>query len=357
MPKSWRQVDNSVQRIWCLTDLDLQPGQENSRGFIVVTMTHNESKFLRWTSSGRREDGGLWAGELVIDDYTQTFESLLGSEATLATSLTAIGILQVTPSGVYVTDKVFRQFSPHSRIIHASVVDSDIALVIYNETGYWSLLHMQLEQVDGVFRFSIRESVVLPREPSAVKLSINKNNHLSRLLNNDAPYESKICLLAFRFPRKVVMYQLHNEIDPTILGECALDPELSQDVPDDPRASEVNSIDLLCDSVTTIIYLGLRHGMVMSIDITNGFETLSLQNTKFGHSPVEFISTTHTKNESENTSLFVMCEYLWEIRLKNGELELHEVLFDDFRIVLPPRCRSNYSRGYYRGVYRSGRGS
>jgi hypothetical protein len=73
--------------------------------------------------------------------------------------------------------------------------------------------------------------------------------------------------------------------------------------------------------------------MVMSIDITDGFETSSLQNTKFGHSPVEFISATHGKNESQNASLFVMCEYLWEIRLKNGELELHEVLFDDFRIV------------------------
>ena len=333
MSDSWRQVDISVQRIWCLSDLDLQPGAENSRGFIVVTMTHNESKFLRWTSSDRREDGGLWAGELVIDDLTQTFTALVSSEATLATSLTAIGILQVTPSGVYVTDKVFRQFSPHSRIIHASVVDSDIALVIYNEAGYWSLWHMRLEQIDGIFQFSAGESVVLPREPSAIKLSINKNNHLSRLLNNDSAYESKMCLLAFRFPRKVLVFQLHNSIDPTVLGECALDPELSQDVPDDPRASEVNSIDLLCDSVTTLIYLGLRHGMVMSIDITNGFETSSLQNTKFGHSPVEFISATHAKNESENTSLFVMCEYLWEIRLKNGELELHEVLFDDFRIV------------------------
>ena len=295
-------------------------------------MTHNESKFLRWTSPGQREDAGLWANELVIDDYTQTFGSLVSSEPTLATSLMEIGVLQVTPSGVYLTDTVSRQFSPHSRIIHASVVDRDIALVTYNETGYWSLVHMQVQQIDGTFQISAGESIILPREPSAVKLVINKNNLLSKLMATD---ESKLCLIAFRFPRKVIMYHLLRDMGSTILGECALDPELSQDVPDDPRASEVHSIDLLSDSATALIYLGLRHGMVMSIDITNGFETSSIQSTKFGHSPVEFISATHIKTEMENTSLFVMCEYLWEIQLKNGELELHEVLFDDFRIVVP----------------------
>jgi len=317
-------------------------------------MTHNESKFLRWTSPGRREDAGLWAGELVIDDYTQTFATLISSEATLVTSLTEIGILQVTPSGVYLTDTVSQKFSPHSRIIHASIVDGHIVLVTYNESGYWSLVHMQLQQVDGTFQLSAGESVVLPREPSAVKLAVN-NNHLSKFLaNNDA----KICLLAFRFPRKVIMYGIHNDMDISILGECALDPELSQDVPDDPRASEVHSIDLLCDSSRIMIYLGLRHGMVMSIDITNGFETSSVQNTKFGNSPVEFISATYIKTPGENTSLFVMCEHLWEIQLKNGDLELHEVLFDDFRIVVP-FCdwRSDGSQRYCREAFRGGGGS
>ena len=327
-------IDSSVQRIWCLTDLDLPPGKEDSRGFIVVTMTHNESKFLRWTSPDHRQD--LWAEELVIDDYTQSFAALVGSEATLATSLTSTGIIQVTPSGVYVTDKVFRQLSPQSRIIHASVVDSVVALVVYNESGYWSLVHMQLQQTSDDFQLSIGDSVVLPREPSAIKLFIDKNNHVSGLRNNGMTDKSTLCLLAFRFPRKIIMYQIQNEMDPRIVGQCALDPELSQDVSDDPRASEVNSIGLVCDASTTLIYLGMRHGMVMSIDITNGFEASPLQSTKFGNSSVEFISATHTLNERENASLFVMCEYLWEIRLKNGKAELHEVLFDESRIVSFP---------------------
>jgi hypothetical protein len=136
-------------------------------------MTHNETKFLRWTSSTPRGDGILWAGDLDIDDWTANLStSLMTSETTLATSLTDNGILQVTPTGVYLHGEC-RQVSAQERIVQAVVVGSDIALVIYNETGYWNLACVKIVSGDSGTHLSEGYSVQLLREPSAMNLFID----------------------------------------------------------------------------------------------------------------------------------------------------------------------------------------
>lgn len=140
----------------------------------MVSMTHNETKFLRWTSPTPRRDGILWIGDLDIDDWTANLStSLMISESTLATSITDSGILQVTPTGVYLHGGVRKQVSAQERIVQAAVVGSDIALVIYNETGYWNLVCVKIHSHDSGTYLSEGYSVQLPREPSAMNLFID----------------------------------------------------------------------------------------------------------------------------------------------------------------------------------------
>jgi hypothetical protein len=163
-----------VQRLWALNDPTLPPGEGNTEGYIVVSMTHNETKFLKWTSSTPRDDGILWVGDLDIDDWTANLStSLMVSETTLATSLTDNGIVQVTPTGVYLHGGVRRQVSSQERIVQAVVVGSDIALVIYNEAGFWSLACAKIVSRDSGTYLSEGYSVQLPREPSAMNLFID----------------------------------------------------------------------------------------------------------------------------------------------------------------------------------------
>ena len=72
------------------------------------------------------------------------------------------------------------------------------------------------------------------------------------------------------------------------------------------------------------------------------------QITKFGNSQIEFISATHDANDK--TSVFLASDYLWELRLKDGELKIDEVLFDDFRMVMLQAFYSYASPEYFQGV-------
>jgi hypothetical protein len=129
----------SVRRIWILS----LPGKENTEGYIVVSLTYNETKVFHWRSPTSRSDGVVWSGELDIDDITDAIGAHIStSEQTLATGLSNGVIFQVTPTGLYSSYEpgIPRQ----DRIIQASTLGEDLALVTYNETGSWSLWSMSI---------------------------------------------------------------------------------------------------------------------------------------------------------------------------------------------------------------------
>src|SRR5438552_2897739 len=95
---------------------------EYTEGFLVITMTYNETKILRWTSSTPRSAGILWTGALDIDDYTQNLSaSYMVSEATLDAGLIDHDIIQVTSSGIYISDAPCRRCGSQERIVQATV--------------------------------------------------------------------------------------------------------------------------------------------------------------------------------------------------------------------------------------------
>jgi hypothetical protein len=153
-------------------------GKENTEGLIVVTMTYNETKILRWTSTEPRSNNTIWSGDLEIDDITPTLAThLMLSEPTLATSFVAGSILQITPSGIYFNETVRRQVSAQERIVQASVMGKDMILVVYNDSGVWTLwsVSVVVDQPDegspnGGISFSFNGQTELPREPSAIRL-------------------------------------------------------------------------------------------------------------------------------------------------------------------------------------------
>lgn len=150
---------------------------------------------------------------------------------------------------------------------------------------------------------------------------------------SDKLVTTRFCFVAFRFPRKVVLYQIHENAVPQAMGELALDCDPSTDNADDLRASEIHSIDILDANGVSYLLLGMRHGMVIScrVEKTDTISFSDIQITKFGNSQVGFISAMHTT--SDKSHLFLTSDYLWEVRLKNGQLENDEILFDDFRTV------------------------
>jgi hypothetical protein len=313
---------------------------EDTEGFIVITMTHNETKFLRWTSPTPRANGRLWTGDLDIDDYTQNLStSYVISESTLATGLTKNGIIQVSPSGIYLGDRVWRRAGPEERIVQAAIVGSEIVVVVYDESGQWNLVSLQIIQSGSEITLVETPSVALPREPTTLKLFINHDapKYTNLIRRGFEPQEmvcSKYCFVAFRFPRKINIYGLIDKIEPFVAYELELDQEHLME-PDDPQTSEIHSMELLVEGGThSYLLVGLRNGLMMNFRVEfweqwNFFDT---EITKLGSSPVEFISGTHTRKEENR--VFAMCEYLWEICLKNRELGIEEVLFDDFRVVM-----------------------
>lgn len=141
-------------------------------------MTYNETKVLRWTSLASRTNHRIWSGDLEIDDITPTLsDHLMLSEPTLATSFVAGGILQVTPSGLYFSETVRRQVSAQERIVQASIVGKDMILVVYNDSGIWTLWSVSVEAnqsaegtPDAGVSFLFRGQTELLREPSAIRL-------------------------------------------------------------------------------------------------------------------------------------------------------------------------------------------
>jgi hypothetical protein len=136
-------------------------------------MTHNETKFLRWTSPTPRTNP-LWAGDLDLDDYTANLSSSLRiAEPSLATGMTQGSIIQVTPAGVFLQSGDCRLLSNEERVVHASVVDDHIALVIYNSLPSWMLVYLWVLRDEMKLFLSAGVSYQLPGEPSAIKLFID----------------------------------------------------------------------------------------------------------------------------------------------------------------------------------------
>jgi hypothetical protein len=87
------------------------------------------------------------------------------------------------------------------------------------------------------------------------------------------------------------------------------------------------------------VLVGLRDGHLMSAKIEGPTESSpEFKNSKFtslGTSQVEFISTTQLVNiEEDGVGIFVFCERLWELTGRNGVLQINEVLFDAYRMVV-----------------------
>jgi Mono-functional DNA-alkylating methyl methanesulfonate N-term len=164
--------NDSVRRIWVLTCQD-SPQGENMEGYIVLSMTHNETKLLKWTSVTPRYDGKAWGGELEIDDFTAHLSTRISiAETTLAASLIGNYLIQITPSGIYTGDNLGRKFSDSERIVQASIMESDIAIVLCNETGTWNLMFMKAlsNGENNVLSISPERTFGLPREPTTIKL-------------------------------------------------------------------------------------------------------------------------------------------------------------------------------------------
>lgn len=152
-----------------------------------------------------------------------------------------------------------------------------------------------------------------------------------------------VAFVAYRYPRILIMYNLKDARGR--ITEFRVDPEASNDMPEDPRASEIHSIDTVYGHGQTYILLGMRHGYMISYKldrVDDIFSFVEPQTTKFGQSQVEFITATHDEVEeigtTERNSVFVRCEYLWQISLEDGLLRIDEVLFDDIRMVSRMLC-------------------
>jgi hypothetical protein len=145
--------------------------------------------------------------------------------------------------------------------------------------------------------------------------------------------------VAYRYPRKVVMYELNESID--AIPETQLDLKIWDSLLEDPQASEIHSIDIIYGQGQGFILLGMRNGYMISCHLERKDTSFSLDApypTKFGECQVDFITATHDEYESlqgekQGGSVFVRCEYLWQISLENGSLRIDEVLFDDIRMV------------------------
>jgi hypothetical protein len=168
----------SVRQIWILS----LPGKENTEGYIVISLTYNETKVFHWRSPTSRSDGVVWSGELDIDDITDAIGTRIStSEQTLATGLSNGVIFQITPTGVYSNCEPGR--SRQDRIVQASVLGDDIALVTKNEAGSWSLLSMNIKDlipIGFIPDSSVSESdtlVAIPQDQAA-QASLGQHHEL-----------------------------------------------------------------------------------------------------------------------------------------------------------------------------------
>jgi hypothetical protein len=275
-----------------------------------------------------------WAGDLDIDDYTAHLSATYPiSEATLTTALTDNGILIVTSSGVYL-GKFSKKWNVQERIVQASIVGSEIALVIYDEIGQWRLLALHILQNGSEISLLEGMSVPLPREPTVAKLFPGSASPtfatLSRGYDSRENFSQNCCFVALRSPPAILVYALDENLSPNLVYELNCKPPKEQDSP----TSEIHSLEILLErGGPAYLLVGLRHGLLKTfrVDFSQQWNFFNEKITRLGESPVEFISATH--EVKDHTNVFAMCDYLWEIRLEKVNLQIDEVLFDDFRMV------------------------
>jgi hypothetical protein len=158
----------------------------------------------------------------------------------------------------------------------------------------------------------------------------------------------KEVFIAYRNPCEGCMYLWKDILNQTTESEFQLEPDMLHTDLEDPMASEIHSIDHLYSQHQgqSYLLLGMRHGYMISCKLRRRSENndnvplleVEARANKFGQSQVEFISATHddfeeSRGRYERCSVFVRCEYLWQITLQDGELRIDEVLFDDIRTV------------------------
>jgi hypothetical protein len=308
--------------------------EDNTGGFIVATMTHSETLILRWTSKTSRAPGEPWSGDLDIDDVTPA--EMRTSEPTLAAGLISGDVIQVTPSGVYLSQDVSRQYTGGERIVHASILEAIIAHVIYHPSTGWRLLYAYV--IDGKKQITVGAPIPLEGEPSVIKLLTLLYGTLlhSNVSVNGA--KTYFCLVAFRTPRKVAIFPVQPGISEPV-GQLEMDKFIS--VGDEPQTSDIHSIESLQTrgegTSNTFILFGMRHGLMMSCRLSIGNSNqqggmfLELKTTKFGNTQVEFLSV--TRDVKDKRSVFLSCGHVWEITANGVGLDVNEVLFDDFRMV------------------------
>jgi hypothetical protein len=162
-------ANRSVQRIWCLTSSN---SAKNLEGFIITSMTYNETKLLHWRSQTSRKSGEMWSGDLDIDDLTET-NAIMVSEPTLACCLVGPSLIQITPRGVYLNGVAAKEVTVEERIVQASILDHDLALLLYHQSGSWGLLHLcAIESNPTEPRIEIQEihQTTFTQEVSTLKL-------------------------------------------------------------------------------------------------------------------------------------------------------------------------------------------
>jgi hypothetical protein len=115
-----------------------------------------------------------------------------------------------------------------------------------------------------------------------------------------------------------------------------LNPQHSSD---GPGYLEIQSLECISMGQDLYALIGLRDGHLLTAKIEGPTdpspEFKKFKFTSLGTSQVEFISTTQLVNiEEDGVSVFVFCERLWELTGRNGVLQINEVLFDAYRMVV-----------------------
>jgi hypothetical protein len=155
-----------------------------------------------------------------------------------------------------------------------------------------------------------------------------------------------LCFLAFRFPRQVSVFALEAGQSPWPIGMFSIDHPSIQEIPDNVEALEVHSIYLLRSNDVTFLLLGMRHGFLYSVqfecDEAKSCSFQGLQKTKVGWRQVEFMFPSQAFGDKPY--VFLTSDSLWEVKVKDGALEINEILFDNNRAVRPQRAFADIAK-------------
>ena len=333
----------------------------------MLNMTHNETKVLRWSSSTPHINGVPWTGvvDMSIDDCTaQLSPTYHFSESTLAISLTDRGLLQITPSGIYLREHLTYTLNPNERIVQAAIISPDyIAVVVYFQSqSHWALITYTLSSTDDSSLLLSSDPIILPHEPTTIKSVVHQST------STEAHESIFKIFLAYRQPPEIHIYSssstaaTQDQIKPTLIFTLSL-----IDVPGERTAAEIHSIEILSTRPEVgHLIIGTRDGLVLAYRmLSSGAQRVDFPERSMvmslGNAPVEFIPLP----QLGGSSVFAMNEFLWEIGVEKECPEgvtVQEVLFDDFRIVLFPMpvffrgAADIFSRGCFREVWGPGNG-